>query len=397
MCARRVVTTRRRDSQPVRVYRDGRLTYWSGGVVGAGERRFERLGSLEAAEARAAEVRSFLAAEVAPREHRTLREVAQRMLDELRDAGQPEGTVRQYKSNWNTWMDELIGDRLCQEATIREVKSVMNQLNASKATLGTVNAVIRTLSAVIRTGQHCGWLLADDLGSPALRHDVFRVTRQRAADRGRNGEVITVDMCPTLVEIDSFAAAMLEQYPVYGDLLVYAAFSCGARLCELLALEVGDVDLVSGVVRIERQLDRYGNWPETRPPKGGKARRTVFWASYQDVWERLVQSAKDEGRAHLFPRHRSTTKFADRVGVFSRHARTESDIAWGFHWLRHAYATWSLAHEQDGGYGLDLASVSKWLGHNRTSTTQDMYVSPIGGHEERARAATARPVGTSGR
>ena len=109
VCARRVVTPRRRDSQPVRVYPDGRLAYWSGGVVGAGERRFERLGSLEAAEARAAEVRSFLAAEVAPREHRTLREVAQRMLDELRDAGQPEGTVRQYKSNWNTWMDELIG------------------------------------------------------------------------------------------------------------------------------------------------------------------------------------------------------------------------------------------------------------------------------------------------
>lgn len=70
--------------------------------------------------------------------------------------------------------------------------------------------------------------------------------------------------------------------------------------------------------------------------------------------------------------------------------RSRSAATWGLHWLRHGYATWSLASPDDGGYGLDLASVSRWLGHHRTSVTQDLYVSPVNDHQERARAVTKR-------
>lgn len=382
--------SKRRDQDPVRVYADGRVAYWTGGATGAGQRRFERCGSHEAARVRAEELRADLLAARNPRDHRTLDELAQFMLDEMRETGSPEGTVRQYRSNWNTWVPEQVGATRCRDAGIAEVSAILKVLGTKKSTLGTVNSVIRTLNSVIRAGHLNGWLESSALGGESLRREAYRTARRRAADAKRGSETITLDMCPSVTEVDAFAASMNESYPGYGERLVYAALSSGMRLCEVLALTVDDVDLDTGEVAVLRQLDRYGNWPDTAPPKGGKERVTVFWSAYQHVWESLVADAIEDDRTHLFPRHRSVTKFADRVGVFCREAREAAGTEWGFHWLRHAYATWSLAYKEDGGYGLDLASVSEWLGHHRTSVTQDLYVSPAHDHRARAREVTRR-------
>lgn len=387
------VSRKRRDADPVRVYDDGRIAYWTGGAAGVGDRRFERLPDLAAAERRAVELRAAVVKENRPRPDRTLDELAQFMLNEMRAAGDPEGTVRQYKSNWNTWVPAEVGEVLCRDAAIEHVSAILSGLSAEKSSLGTTNAVIRTLNAVIRTGQLNGWLTSDDLGTLALRREAYKVARRRAADTKRGNEVITREMCPTVEEVDAFAAAMAVVYPGFGDRLVYAAFSSGLRLCEVLALTVTDVNLEHGRVHVDKQLDRYRNWPDTAPPKHGRERHAVFWSSYQWVWDGLVADAERAGRRHLFPLHRSTTKFADRVGVFCREARKASGTTWGFHWLRHAFATWSLASPDDGGYGLDLPSVSKWLGHGRTSVTQDLYVGPARDHEVRARETTRRLPG----
>lgn len=392
----RAVSTKRRDGDPVRVYADGRIAYWTGGVAGVGERRFERLPDRASAEHRATELRAAGKNHRRPRPSRTLDELAQFMLEDMRKAGAPEGTVRQYKSNWNTWVPAEVGSVPCSEAGIEHLSAILSGLSANKSSLGTINAVIRTLNAVIRTGQLHGWLASDDLGTPAHRRQAYKVARRRAADANRGVAVITREMCPTVEEVDAFASAMAEAYPGYGDRLVYAAFSSGLRLCEVLAVTVTDVDLKKGRVRVDKQLDRYGNWPDTALPKHGRTREAVFWSAYQWVWAGLVADAKRAGRSQLFPLHRSTTKFADRVGVFCREARIESGTTWGFHWLRHAYATWSLASPEDGGYGLDLPSVSKWLGHGRTSVTHDLYVGPAPDHEKRARTATRRLPGIRG-
>jgi integrase len=395
-----VSTSRRRDAgsksqgvDPVRVSPDGRIAYWTGGTPGVGERKFERRSDPDAAKTRADELRAALAAKVDPSAHRTLDELAQTMLDEMRESGTPNGTTRQYKSNWNVWVPPEVGATLCGNAGIEHVTAILRGLGSKKASRGTVNAVIRTLNTVTRTGHLYGWLAADGLGSDRLRQSAYKVARHRASGTDEAGATITLDKCPTVTEVDEFAAAMAVAYPGYGDRLVHVAFSSGVRLCEALALTVHDVNLAEGTVRIERQLDRYGTWPDTAPPKGGKPRTAVYWASFQDTWASLVADARTAGRDNLFPRHRSTTKFADRVGVFCKEARDTTGATWGFHWLRHAYATWSLAREEDGGYALDLASVSKWLGHHKTSLTQDLYVSPVKGHSTRAREVTRRPVG----
>jgi hypothetical protein len=50
---------------------------------------------------------------------------------------------------------------------------------------------------------------------------------------------------------------------------------------------------------------------------------------------------------------------------------------WGTHWLRHHYATYSLAPKPDG-FGLPLSLVSASLGHSKQSFTLDCYSQPVG-------------------
>jgi integrase len=115
------------------------------------------------------------------------------------------------------------------------------------------------------------------------------------------------------------------------------------------------------------------------------------------VAESLVADAlAREGEDHgwLFPRHRSTTAWADQAGKLAGAAIVDSDWAWTFHWLRHGYASWSLAPQSCGGFGLDLAAVSGWLGHRKVSTTQNTYVQPQSNALATARQATAKLPGT---
>ena len=77
------------DVDPVRVSPDGRIAYWTGGTPGVGTHKFERRSDPAAAKARADELRAALAAKVDPSAHRTLDELAQTMLDEMRESGTP--------------------------------------------------------------------------------------------------------------------------------------------------------------------------------------------------------------------------------------------------------------------------------------------------------------------
>ena len=53
--------TKRRDDDPVRVYADHRVAYWTGGQPGVGERKFVRLGDRLSAQEYAVELRRSFA------------------------------------------------------------------------------------------------------------------------------------------------------------------------------------------------------------------------------------------------------------------------------------------------------------------------------------------------
>ena len=395
--------TRRRDTDAVRVYPDGRLAYWTMGRAGVGTRKFERCGSMAAAEERAGELRGRFQSRqfgAAPRPDATLDNLVQDLLDHLRAIDAPEGTPRQYKSDWNTWVPQPIGATACRDAGLWHWTAILGGLNKAKSSESRVRAVARTLGAVVSFGIENGYFVGDEgFACSPQRTKVTKKARIRAAAHDAEvARVITLDVCPTVADVMQFAAAFEVEYPGYGFRLVLLAFATGLRLCELLALRWDSIDLVTGAVAVNAQLDRYRAWPAVRKPKGGKTRTAEVWTCYLDVAESLVADAvAREGEDHgwLFPRHRSTTSWAEQAGKLAGAAIVPSDWDWTFHWLRHGYASWSLAPTSSGGFGLDLASVSVWLGHSKVSTTQDTYVQPQADALGTARQSTTRLPGTA--
>jgi len=395
------VSSKRRDSSPVRVHPDGRVVYWTGGKPGLGKRIHERLGSLQAANERAQELLDRFertGTGRAPRAGATLDEMAQAALDHLQSSGAPEGTTRQYKSSWNTWIPSDIGSVACRTANLADWTAIFNGLDKAQASESTVRSVARALNALTAYGVANGYFgTAEPFGPPSQRQAVEKRSKSQAAKRKSEQDGhITPELCPTTADVEKFAAAAEEQYPGYGSRLVLLAFGSGLRLTELLGLRVGDINLETGVINVDRQLDRHQAWPATSAPKGGKQRTALLWACYLDVARSLVADAESrQGDEHgwLFPRHRSRTRWADQAGHLMGAAAEACGWNWTFHWLRHAWASLSLAPVSSGGDGLPLVSVSRWLGHAQPSTTQDFYVQPPKDDPVIAQQATARRPG----
>lgn len=144
--------------------------------------------------------------------------------------------------------------------------------------------------------------------------------------------------------------------------LIECLYATGARISELCGLNLSDLDLEAGLVRL------YGKGEKERVvPLGTLAQRALR------IW-------LDEGRHGLVPvrwRHRD-----DAVAVFidRRGSRLKRQAAWAIvarhgsrvglagrlspHVLRHSCATHMLDH------GADLRIVQEMLGHASISTTQ---------------------------
>jgi integrase len=334
------------------VYDDGRIAYWTGGSPGSGKREMERCGSHEAAELRAAEVWKRLLEHLpAPKGTATLDELMRAAVKHWEKVGHPTGTIRQYRSDWNTHVPPAIGAVRCREVGISHYTAIFNRLNEERASEQVIDAVARTLGAVtVKFGVLNGYFSdGQPFGGPDLRRATVAGARATAARQNRacRQTRIHLDECPTPADVDKFAAAFEEEYPGYGARLVWLAFGTGLRINEALALRSDSISLDTLAVAVDWQLDRYGTWPALALPKGNKQRTTRLWACYADVAAALVEDALDrEGPDHgwLFPRHRSTKKWADQAGKLAGSARERCEWQWrGFHWLRHGWASWSLA------------------------------------------------------
>ena len=399
------VKRKRRDADPVRVYDDGRLWYWSGGKPGQGTRIAERCGTRERAEARAVELRSRLAAAygLGPQAASVLDQAMQDMLTALRTVGAPEGTLRQYKSNWNRWVPAHIGQKVrCVDVGIEHWAAIFDYANANQASATTVSNIARTLGVLMEWAVDRGYFVSSEpFGDPRRRKTIVKKARMRARiHRAEKCQKYVMAVCPKVPDIEKYAAAFEEVYLGYGRRLVLLAFGTGLRINELLALRHDSINLDTGEVHVDWQLDRYKPWPAVRAPKGGKTRTALLWTCYNHVAATLIEDSlaldpQDADHGWLFPRYRSTSGWADRASKLAREAKMTCDWPWSFHWLRHAFATYSIASKKSGGFNLETTSVQAWLGHARLTTTQDMYVERIADDAPRARRRTRRAPGTS--
>ncbi|MDR2109568.1 MAG: site-specific integrase [Coriobacteriales bacterium] len=225
----------------------------------------------------------------------------------------------------------------------------------------------RTLSAALRTARR--WGLTTSNLMELVRVD--GTTKQRAPVEAYCTEELNA-------VLDAFSGDWLEA------VVILMAF-CGLRKEEALALDWGDIK--DGAVAVSKAYVCVGHEPQMRPTKTHEAR-----SAYLSGWalERLEELRGDDGvpvcvcrkkRCHPQTATRHYRYIIEQSGL--RYIPLSK--------LRHTSATIALAT------GIDVALVSRMLGHSKVSTTVDRYVRPLEAAQEAASALLSDAVRPSAR
>ncbi len=301
----------------MRVYADHRIAYYPSGQPGVGQRVFERTATAEAASVRAAQLRLAIGARRVDRATLTPVDLMQLYLDDRRAAGGNKGTIRQYKSDFNCGVPDAVATtRVVSLTRVHWTQTFEARSRGGSA--NSVTALARTINALIRWADDHEYFGAGEAFATSRERRASIVKAAKAASTKRlDGQTwweddgvtgITLDMCPSLDDVLALAEAVEVHYPGYGRRLVLLDFGSRLRLCELLALRTEHLVLETGLIRVQRQLNRYKHWPAVGPPKGGYAREALLLSAFGDVAASLIADANTPGRndpGWLFPRHRS--------------------------------------------------------------------------------------------
>jgi integrase len=273
------------------------------------------------------------------------------------------------------------GPRLIRTLGVEDVADLMTRLRATGKSEKTVAGALATLQSVVRFALRNGWMAqnpVERLEAGERPHPVPR--RQRVLGRD---------------EIVRLLVACAPRYRI----LVATAIYTGLRISELLGLVWSDLDLDGGELHVRAQL--------SRAHRGTPAKRVELKTptAYRDVpLAPQLASRLLEHRRAMPPVGGEAWVFHTGAGTPFGHRNVErralnsaaelaglDDGAWPrlrFHDLRHTFASHLIVDLR-----LDVAQVSRILGHARVGTTLNIYTHLFDeirhSHEVRSRLAAS--------
>ncbi|HEY2053152.1 MAG TPA: site-specific integrase [Solirubrobacterales bacterium] len=255
-----------------------------------------------------------------------------------------------------------LGNRRVASLTVDDVAELIGELRAAGRSPKTSANALATLQSVLRFARRRGWIVADpvELLEPDERPRPPRRSRGRVL--GREEVARLLDCCPPA-----------------GRLQVETALYTGLRISELLGLVWADVDLDAGMIRVRSQLSRaHRDEPARRvPPKTPASAREI--PLLPQLADRLIAHRRETPFAAVtdwvFATSRGTPYGVRNVARrVLKKAADDAALNQGegpalrFHDLRHTFASHLIVD-----LGLDIAQVSRILGHARITITLDVY------------------------
>jgi integrase len=270
-------------------------------------------------------------------------------------------TLEAHRYQLDRHLLPALGRRAIASLTVDDVAELLHELRRTGRSAKTSASALATLQSVIRFALRCGWIVADPV--ELLEHD------ERPRPQPRRQPVLG------RAEIERLLGVCSPR----DRLMIATVLYTGLRISELLGLVWDDVDFAAGVIHVRAQL--------SRAHLGAPARRVApkTPASVRDV--PLVTQL-----ARLLSAHRQRSPFAGGADwVFATARGTPyghrnvsrravgraaqlaglNDDGWPplrFHDLRHTFASHLIID-----LGLDVAQVSRMLGHARITITLDIY------------------------
>lgn len=278
-------------------------------------------------------------------------------------------TVDTYRHSLRYWIEPTLGQRRLVDVNPADVRAWHQSVMGQTGPTATRQAYA-LLRAIFTTA------VADDL-----------VARNPCRIRGA-GQPHSPERPLIGVEtVDALAAAM----PAHLRAFVLVAFWGHARLGELLALRVGDVDLEAGTLRIERQsVEVDGEGVRATTPKVGSIRTVHLPTPGADAVRHQLATRPGDPDAALFARPDGTELRAHHVhAAWASARRTVGHPELHLHDLRHAGLTLSAQS------GATLAEVMRRAGHVSTAAAMRYQHAAEERDAEIAKLMTARARKTS--
>lgn len=271
--------------------------------------------------------------------------------------------IRAYEQNLRLRVLPVLGDYRIREIEPRDVQRMVDGLVAARLAPATIDSALTPLRAFYRRAVARG----DVRHNPTLRIE-------KPGVRSKLKEIAA----------PKEAAAMIAALDPADRPLWAVAFYAGLRRGELIGLRWEDVDLASGVLRVQRGWD---DMEGEISPKSAQGRRNVpIPAVLRDHLDQHRVAGDGEGRVFGTPRW---------VQGAGDRARTRWEPAGlpilTLHAARHTFASLMIAA------GVNVKAISTYMGHANIAITLNLYGHLLPGNEQQAAglldAFLAREVG----